>query len=104
MDKLCSSEGLTDSLVEEIQRVVFQAHSPESRMGATSFAELLELRTASLRDARASEEAMIAAASDDLMVEQAKRDSLATLRVQRKVQLDGIAADKRDRQSLIGQG
>ncbi|MBV9202918.1 MAG: hypothetical protein JOY83_24900 [Alphaproteobacteria bacterium] len=47
---------------------------------------------------------MIAAASDDLMVEQAKRDSLATLRVQRKVQLDGIAADKRDRQSLIGQG
>ena len=37
VDKLCSSEGLNDSLVEEIQRVVFQAHSSGSRMGATSF-------------------------------------------------------------------
>jgi ABC-type lipoprotein export system ATPase subunit len=104
VDKLCSSEGLTDALVEEVQRVVFQAHSPESRMGATSFSELLELRTASLRDARTAEEATIVSASDDLMIEQAKRDSLTTLRTQRKVKIDGIAADKRDRQSLIGQG
>jgi hypothetical protein len=104
VDKLCSSEGLTDALVEEVQRVVFQAHRPESRMGATSFAELLELRTASLRNARAAEEATIVSASDDLMIEQAKRDSLTTLRTQRKVKIDGIATDKRDRQSLIGHG
>jgi hypothetical protein len=104
VDQLCSSEGLTDSLVAEVQRVVFQAHSPESRMGATSFIDLLELKTASLQNMRAHEEAAIATASTDLMVEQAKRDSLAGLRLQRQARLDGIAKDKRDRQSLIGQG
>ena len=47
---------------------------------------------------------MIASTSDDLMVELAKRDSLPLLRAQRKVKVDGIAADKRDRQSLIDVG
>jgi energy-coupling factor transporter ATP-binding protein EcfA2 len=103
VDQLCSSEGLTDSLVEEVQRVVFQAHTPESRMGATTFAELLELRTGALRTARAREESLITTASDDLLVEQTRRDSLADLQRQREELTKAIAVDKRDRQSLIGQ-
>ena len=73
-------------------------------MGATSFVEFLELRTASLRTARSNEESVIASASDDLMVEQAKKDFLGDLRRQREEKLRAIATDKRDRQSLIGQG
>src|SRR5208282_2629477 len=74
VDQLCSSEGLTDALVDEVERVVFQAHSPEARMGATSFAELLELKRSALRSARSQAEAAIASASEDLIAEQAKKD------------------------------
>jgi hypothetical protein len=102
VDQLCSSEGLTDSLVEEVQRVVFQAHSAERRMGATSFTELLELRTGALQTARTREESVIATASDDLLVEQAKRDSLDDLQRQRDELTKAVVVDKRDRQSLIG--
>ncbi len=104
VDQLCSSEGLTDALVDEVERVVFQAHSPEARMGATSFAELLELKTSALRSARSQAEAAIASASEDLIAEQAKKDSLADLEAQRKTKFEGIEIDKRDRQSLIGKG
>jgi AAA domain, putative AbiEii toxin, Type IV TA system len=104
VDQLCSSEGLTDSLTEEVERVVFQAHSPEARMGTTSFSELLHLKTTALRAARAQEEAIIVSASEDMIVEQNKRDSLQDLRSLRATRATGIESDKRDRQSLIGKG
>ena len=104
VDQLCSSEGLTDTLVEEVERVVFQAHTPEARMGATSFTELLELKTSALRSARSDAEAIIASYSENLISEQAKRDSLDGLRSQRKLRADSVATDRLNRQSLIGKG
>jgi hypothetical protein len=37
VDQLCSTESQSDALLEEIKRVVFVAHDPASRMGATDF-------------------------------------------------------------------
>ena len=56
VDMLCSSEGLTDELLLEIERVVFQAHDVLDRMGTTNFRELLELRTARGRSMRERDE------------------------------------------------
>jgi hypothetical protein len=44
VEKLCSSEGLNDALIAEIQRVIFEAHEESERMGAEDFTSLLTLR------------------------------------------------------------
>ncbi len=44
VDKLCSSEGMTDELMNEIERVIFVSHPSEDRLGISDFQELLSLR------------------------------------------------------------
>src|SRR5882672_7213346 len=44
VEELCSSSGLTDGLLREIERVIFEAHPDHARDGALDFAELLEHR------------------------------------------------------------
>ena len=53
VDALCSADGMTDALLAEVERVVFEAHSPEARDGAIDFADLLEARISRHRLARA---------------------------------------------------
>jgi energy-coupling factor transporter ATP-binding protein EcfA2 len=104
VDQLCSSEGLTDSLVDEVERVIFQAHSADDRMGATSFTELRELKTSALRSTRQEHEAAIAECSSGVVAEQARKDSLDELRSQQKAKSAAVHSDKRDRQSLLAKG
>ena len=42
VEELCSSAGISDGLVREIERVVFQAHDHDTTNGATNFNELRE--------------------------------------------------------------
>lgn len=44
VEDLCSSSGMTDELMREIERVIFEAHPPEDRDGALDFEELLDQR------------------------------------------------------------
>ncbi|HST47725.1 TrlF family AAA-like ATPase [Jatrophihabitans sp.] len=45
VDRLCSSVAESDELLDEIKRVVFLAHPPETRLGAENFDALVELRS-----------------------------------------------------------
>lgn len=45
VDQLCSSDGLADDLVSEIERVIFEAHVTDTRLGARTFKELREFKT-----------------------------------------------------------
>ena len=45
VDRLCSSVAESDELLDEIKRVVFLAHEPESRYGADDFESLVTIRT-----------------------------------------------------------
>ncbi|WP_457095227.1 TrlF family AAA-like ATPase [Mycobacteroides abscessus] len=45
VDRLCSSVAESDELLDEVKRVVFLAHPPESRLGADSFNALVQLRS-----------------------------------------------------------
>lgn len=46
VEQLCASDGVSEDLLNEIERVVFSAFPRERRQGATNFAELLDARLA----------------------------------------------------------
>jgi hypothetical protein len=104
VDQLCSAEGVTDELLAEVERVIYQAHPSEDRMGTTSFRELLDLRAARGRAIRSNHEGALAEATQELNVERERRASLAGLQRQRGLKAEAIAKDKRDRSGLIGKG
>jgi len=102
--QLCSAEGITDALLAEIERVVFQAHVPEDRMEATDFQDLLEQKAASPRTARARHERALAEAGETLNVLRHKKHNYPTLKKQLEQKAASIAKDKKDRLSLLGKG
>jgi len=104
VDSLCSAEGVTDELLAEVERVIYQAHPTEDRMGTTSFRELLDLRAARGRAMRESHEEALAEAAQELNVERDRKASLPGLQKQRTEKAASIAKDKGDRSSLIGKG
>jgi hypothetical protein len=104
VDTLCSAEGLTDELLAEVERVIYQAHDPEDRMGTTSFRELLDLRAARGRSIRERYEEALLEASANLTAERERRASLQILERRRKDMVASIDKDKRDRSTLIGRG
>lgn len=104
VDSLCSAEGVTDELLTEVERVIYQAHPTEDRMGTTTFRELLDLRAARGRALRRSHEEALADAAVELNVERDRKASLPGLQKQRAEKAGSIAKDKRDRSSLIGKG
>lgn len=55
VEQLCASDGVSDNLLEEIERVVFASVPPGDRQGATDFRELLTIRVAAARGRQADE-------------------------------------------------
>lgn len=52
VERLCASDGVSDELLIEIERVIFEAWPVVQRQGATDFQELLEIRLSSVRSAQ----------------------------------------------------
>ena len=104
VDSLCSAEGVTDELLAEIERVIYQAHPTEDRMGTTTFRELLDLRAARGRAIRRNHEEALAEATVELNIERDRRARLPGLQRQRASLAESIAKDKQDRSTLIGKG
>lgn len=104
VDSLCSAEGVTDELLAEIERVIYDAHPPEDRMGTTTFDELLDLRASRGRSARECREADLAEATKALNLQRELQAKLPTLKAQRAEKLASLAKDKFDRTALIGKG
>lgn len=104
VDSLCSADGVTDELLSEVERVIYQAHPAEERMGTTTFGELLSLRAARGRALRRRHEEALAEAAVELNVERDRKAKLPSLKKQRDEKAASILKDKRDRSSLIGEG
>jgi hypothetical protein len=104
VEQLCSAEGIEDELLTEIERVIFQSHTVEDRMGASSFRELLDIRSARARSAREREELALRQASESLTAERTRKASLAGLTKQREDKFKLIEKDKNDRKALTGKG
>jgi AAA domain, putative AbiEii toxin, Type IV TA system len=97
VEDLCSSTGISDGLVHEIERVVYQAHDPNSTDGATNFSELRDQNTHRFRQSREREETAIADLSDHIATElenEAKVAGLKQLVAQKTKLIADQTADK----------
>lgn len=97
VEELCSSSGLTDGLLREIERVIFEAHPDEERDGALDFEELLEQRATRHRLARQREAEAVSQISDRISTELEKEKLVATYEgqvAQKKKLIDAYTADR----------
>lgn len=104
VERLCSSEGVTDDLLEEIERVVFDSGDIESRQGASSFKELLEMKTARGREVRAQCEEEIVSIGQKVNEERSKQAALTSLGSQRDAVTTTLRQDRSARDALIAEG
>lgn len=82
VEKLCSSDGISDGLIEEIERVIYEAHPVDDRDGALDFAELRGFMTSRFQHARQREVDAISDLSDRIATELEKERAVANLTLQ----------------------
>lgn len=104
VDPLCSAEGLDNSLISEIERVIFNAHSVSDRMGASTFRELLEIRLDSARAERNRSDAELVQIAQQIAEERTRKAGLAKLQQQRKDKSHSTEKNKKDRGDLLSKG
>lgn len=104
VEDLCSSSGMTDELLREIERIIFEAHPPEERDGALDFAELLEQRANRHRLAREREAVAVAHISDRISTELEKEKLASTLEAQVAQKEKLLAGYTADRTKLVAAG
>jgi hypothetical protein len=104
VEELCSSKGTSEGLVQEIERVIFEAHREDQREGAVNFAELLESRTMRFRQSREREAEAIASISERIAEELEKESLVAGLSQQIAQKRNLIAAYNTDLAKLVVKG
>ena len=104
VEELCSSSGLTDGLLREIERVIFDSHSNELLDSALNFEGLLQQRAARYRLARRREAEAVAQISEQISIEFEKEEMAAvyTSQVTEKKRL--VDAFTADRAKLVAAG
>lgn len=104
VEELCSSSGLTDGLLEEIERVIFEAHPDDARDGTLDFSELLERRASRHRLARTREAEAVTQISDRISAELEKQKLLASYETEVAKKKRLIGAYTADRAKLVSKG
>ena len=104
VEDLCSSQGPTDGLIKEVERVVFGAHPHEERDGALDFSELRERRTQRFRQARAREAEAILQISRRISDEFEKQRLVKTLDQQVKQKKNQVSGYRADLAKLVIRG
>ena len=104
VEDLCSASGMTDELLREIERVIFEAHSLSDRDGAFDFNELRELRATRFRDARDREEISLTEISERIGADLDKSKLVEGLRKQIAEKAKLIKSFIKDRTTLVAKG
>lgn len=104
VEELCSSAGVSDGLIAEIERVIFDAHPQDDRDGAIDFAELRDFRTARFQQAREREAEAIADLSDRIATEIEKEASAAGFALQVTQKTSQIKSYNEDLAKLVVKG
>jgi hypothetical protein len=104
VEELCSSKGVSDGLVNEIERVIFESHSKEDREWALDFPELREQLTARFQQAREREAEAISDISDRIATEFEKESLVAALTSQSQQKKKLIVDYTADRAKLVVKG
>lgn len=104
VEELCSAKGVSDGLVDEIERVIFESHSQDDREWALDFAELRDQQTARFQQAREREAEAIADISDRIATEFEKETLVASLTTQVGQKRKLIVGYTADRAKLVVKG
>lgn len=104
VEELCSANGVSDGLIAEIERVIFEAHPQDDCDGAIDFAELRDYRTARFQQARERETEAIADISDRIATELEKEASIAGLTAQVTQKTAQIKSYGKDLAKLVVKG
>ena len=104
VEELCSAKGVSDGLVNEIERVIFESHSQDDREWALDFDELRDQQTSRFQQAREREAEAIADISDRIATEFEKESLVATLTTQVGQKKKLIADYTADRAKLVVKG
>ncbi|MGB9113114.1 MAG: AAA family ATPase [Acidimicrobiales bacterium] len=104
VERLCSPEGIDDELIAEVEKVVFAAHEPSSRLGTTSFRELLDAKTGDQREQRQYLRDRLDRISEEVLVQREMKRTLAAKDKRRKqitTERDGAV---KQRGGIVGAG
>jgi hypothetical protein len=104
VEELCSAKGVSDGLLDEIERVIFESHSRMDREGAINFAEFRDQQTARFHQAREREAAAISDISDRIATEFEKESLVTTLTTQVAQKGKLVADYTADRAKLVVKG
>lgn len=104
VDALCSADGMTDALLAEVERVVFDAHDADSRDGAVDFEDLLEARVSRHRLAREREKDALVTISDRIGSEIEKTKGVSVLAKQVDDKRQTVIRYTADRARLVSKG
>jgi predicted ATPase len=104
VEELCSADGITDALLLEVERVIFEAHPLVDRDGSLDFQELLDLRATRFRNKREREQDGIAQVSDQIGTEAEKEKLVADQKTQIGQKEKLIAGYETDRSKLVAKG
>jgi hypothetical protein len=104
VEELCSSKGASEGLIQEIERVIFEAHLEDQREGAMNFAELLESRIMRFQRSRQRETEAIASISERIAEELEKESLVAALNQQTAQKQSLIAGYNADLSKLVIKG
>ena len=104
VEDLCSSKGDSEGLIQEVERVIFEAHAEDEREGALNFAELLESRITRFQQSRQREDEAIASISDRISEELEKEGLVAAYDQQATQKRSLIAGYNVDLGKLVVKG
>lgn len=82
VEELCSSNGISDGLIEEVERVILEAHPLNERENATEFSDFRDNRTGRFRQARIREVTAISDLSERIATELEKEGLIETYKTQ----------------------
>ena len=81
VERLCASDGVSDELLAEIERVIFEAWPLDQRQGATAFRELLEITLTSTTKRKSVELDAVLDLSDRITAARRRHRALPAQRV-----------------------
>ncbi|MEQ8470014.1 MAG: AAA family ATPase [Marinoscillum sp.] len=104
VEELCSSDGVDDKLLKEIERVIFESHDINQKEGTINFDELLELKASRFRVKRNREQEQMKDLADSISIELDKKKLVDSIRQQLKEKELLISQYTSDRQKLVQKG
>lgn len=96
VEDLCSAKGVSDGLVGEIERVIFESHSQDDREWAIDFEQLRDQQTKRFQQAREREDEAVANISERISTEFEKENLVPTFTMQvsqKQKLIEGYSAD-----------